>query len=63
MLWNAEWHRHYARFPNIIRSLRVLGLEKQALAFYSALTNADSAVGEVSRNKFERAACKTSFFS
>ena len=63
LLWNTEWHRYHGLFPQIIRSLRILGLEKQALAFYHVLTSSDSAVGQTSRKKFERAARKTCFFS
>jgi len=43
--WWRKFDHNHLRITRIIRSLRVLGLEKEAVAFYRALVNASLKVG------------------
>lgn len=55
--WNTRFDHNHLRITRIIRSLRVLGLENEALAFYHALENVESIrVSDKSREFWRRAA-------
>jgi len=54
-LWNTRFDHNHLRITRIIRCLRVLGLEKEAQAFYDTMSCAD-AVSSRSKMYWKRAA-------
>lgn len=60
--WNTRFDHNHLRITRIIRCLRVLGLEKEALAFYDTISCASS-VSSRSRMYWQRAAYRQLNFS
>lgn len=54
--WDSRFDHNHLRITRIIRSLRVLGLEDEALAFRSALEENLTRVSSISREYWRRAA-------
>ncbi|KAH7397704.1 opioid growth factor receptor conserved region-domain-containing protein [Cadophora sp. MPI-SDFR-AT-0126] len=57
--WDARFDHNHLRITRIIRCLRVLGLEDEALAFYDALEQSACLVSSRSREYWRRAAKRT----
>jgi len=54
--WNTRFDHNHLRITRIIRSLRILGLEAEAQAFYRALRETPSKVSSTSKMYWQRAA-------
>ncbi|KAH8596867.1 opioid growth factor receptor conserved region-domain-containing protein [Bisporella sp. PMI_857] len=54
--WNTRFDHNHLRITRIIRSLRVLGLEEEAEAFYGAMRKNGTRVSSMSRMYWKRAA-------
>lgn len=57
--WDVRFDHNHLRITRIIRSLRVLGLENEAQAFYGALQQTTRRVSTRSREYWRRAAERT----
>ncbi|KAF4628294.1 hypothetical protein G7Y89_g9860 [Cudoniella acicularis] len=58
-VWNHRFDHNHLRISRIIRSLRVLGLEDEAVAFYNALSANSTGSNSQSREFWRRAAFRS----